>query len=54
MYRVRESVHAMEATMAANAALSERAAAAKRCARCESRHYKQRKIWSGSFPGAAS
>ena len=35
-----------EAVIAANAALSERAAAFRRCPRCESDHYKQRSIRS--------
>jgi hypothetical protein len=31
--------------IAANAALAERAASFARCARCESRQYKQRLVW---------
>jgi hypothetical protein len=36
----------MEGVLAANAALSERAAASRRCPKCESDHYKQRTIRS--------
>ena len=36
-----------EAVLDANAALSERAATSRRCAKCESDHYKQRTIRTG-------
>lgn len=39
-------VHGVEGVIAANAALSEAAAAIRQCARCQSHHYKQRTIWS--------
>lgn len=39
-------VRAIEAVVEANAALGEIAAAARRCARCESRRFKQRRIRS--------
>ena len=41
-----DSIRGTEAVVDANAALSERAAASRRCPRCESDHYKQRTIRS--------